>query len=480
MTSIMADGIHNIDNVNTNTNPSFNQVTSTPGDSNVPITSGAGSDNHYQFPNPNNIGTDGGTLTNNNQPLEESTSLNSGILNPGNASTLTNNDQPLEESTSLNRGIAPNTNNISAVGGRLAVNNEPLEESTSSLNSITPSTPGANTNKVLDKESLLRSKLQKLIEGDRECNNLYDDTIITWKNIVDRTKSIVENFGLADTDTTTTIENFEICGNNKDDDGDGFVDETCPEIVDPADPEICGNGIDDDNDDFIDENCPTNQVNPDQPDICNDIDDDGDRLIDEDCRGEPAITDQVIPAQSEICGNGIDDDGDRLIDEACPGGFIDISKERALTDILLESLDITKTTDIDKRDHTTIVGTDKSDYIVGSEEDDLICAKDGNDVVFSDAGVDAIFAQGGMDTVQGGIGNNQIFGGSEGDTLVGGIDDDLIIGRAGDDRLFGAEGNDVLEGDKGADVFNCGEGIDIVIDFNPAAGDIINNDCETS
>ena len=46
--------------------------------------------------------------------------------------------------------------------------------------------------------------------------------------------------------------------------------------------------------------------------------------------------------------------------------------------------------------------------------------------------------------------------------------------------MFGAEGNDVLEGDKGADVFNCGEGIDIVIDFNPAQGDIINNDCETS
>jgi Ca2+-binding RTX toxin-like protein len=75
---------------------------------------------------------------------------------------------------------------------------------------------------------------------------------------------------------------------------------------------------------------------------------------------------------------------------------------------------------------------------------------------------------------------NQIFGGDEGDTLVGGIDDDLIVGRAGDDRLFGAEGNDVLEGDKGADYFDCGEGIDIVLDFEPANGDIIKNDCETS
>ena len=86
MTSNMADGINNIDNVNTNPNPSFNQITSTPGDSNVPITSGADSNNqspvadsNNQFPNPNNINTDGGTSTNNNQPLEESTSLNSGI-----------------------------------------------------------------------------------------------------------------------------------------------------------------------------------------------------------------------------------------------------------------------------------------------------------------------------------------------------------------------------------------------------------------
>jgi Ca2+-binding RTX toxin-like protein len=74
----------------------------------------------------------------------------------------------------------------------------------------------------------------------------------------------------------------------------------------------------------------------------------------------------------------------------------------------------------------------------------------------------------------------QIFGDDEGDTLVGGIDDDLIVGRAGDDRLFGDEGNDVLEGDAGGDYFDCGEGIDIVLGFNPAEGDIIKNDCETS
>ena len=35
-----------------------------------------------------------------------------------------------------------------------------------------------------------------------------------------------------------------------------------------------------------------------------------------------------------------------------------------------------------------------------------------------------------------------------------------------------------LEGGKGADSFDCGEGIDL--DFEPANGDIIKNDCETS
>ena len=229
-------------------------------------------------------------MTNNNQPLEESKSFNSGILNPGNVKpltnnnqpleesksslnsglapnnnnvssyggTLTNNNQPLEESTSLNRGITPNTlshvngtNNVSSYGGTLTANNEPLKESTS-LNGITPTgTPGANTNQVLDKESQLRAKLQKLIEGDQECNALYDDTIITWKNIVDRTKSIVENFGKSRAETTTTTTVFEICGNNQDDDGDGLIDETCPGFVLP--PEDPSDGIDNDGDRLIDE-----------------------------------------------------------------------------------------------------------------------------------------------------------------------------------------------------------------------------------
>ena len=120
MTSNMADGINNIDNVDTNPYP--NNAISPVGGSTGPVINDANNGN--PFPNPNN-----GPLAYNNQPLEESTSLNS--------------------------GIAPNTNNISAVGGTLTYNNQPHEKS-KSLNGITPTgTPGANTNQVLGKESIL-------------------------------------------------------------------------------------------------------------------------------------------------------------------------------------------------------------------------------------------------------------------------------------------------------------------------------------
>ena len=81
MTSNLADGINNIDNVNTNTYPDFSKASSH-GGSTIPVTSGADSNN--QSLNPNSTGIVYGTLTNNNQPLEstsqsqplESTSMN--------------------------------------------------------------------------------------------------------------------------------------------------------------------------------------------------------------------------------------------------------------------------------------------------------------------------------------------------------------------------------------------------------------------
>jgi hypothetical protein len=50
-----------------------------------------------------------------------------------------------------------------------------------------------NTNQFLNEDDILQ--LKELINGDLQCNSQFDNTIITWKNIVDRTKSVAENFG---------------------------------------------------------------------------------------------------------------------------------------------------------------------------------------------------------------------------------------------------------------------------------------------
>jgi hypothetical protein len=44
--------------------------------------------------------------------------------------------------------------------------------------------------------------------------------------------------------------------------------------------------------------------------------------------------------------------------------------------------------------------------------------------------------------------------------------------------LYGVIGNDIMRGGLGANEFICGDGVDTVLDYNPAKGDIISNDCE--
>jgi hypothetical protein len=86
----------------------------------------------------------------------------------------------------------------------------------------------------------------------------------------------------------------------------------------------------------------------------NNNDDDGDNLIDE--TGPDPIFNIRDPNNPEIPGNE-DDDGDRLVDEPrCPLDVLDISKINVRNEIELKSFDINKNTDIDLRDHTTIVG----------------------------------------------------------------------------------------------------------------------------
>jgi Ca2+-binding RTX toxin-like protein len=127
-----------------------------------------------------------------------------------------------------------------------------------------------------------------------------------------------------------------------------------------------------------------------------------------------------------------------------------------------------------------IVGTNHEDFIQGSTFDDQIFGKDVMDIIFADLGIDRVYGGSGGDTIEGGPGNDQLFGEGDDDHLFGGFDDDLIVGGRGNNHLFGDIGNDVLKGgeDSGANYFDCGEGIDIIIDFNPARGDITAGNCE--
>jgi Ca2+-binding RTX toxin-like protein len=133
-----------------------------------------------------------------------------------------------------------------------------------------------------------------------------------------------------------------------------------------------------------------------------------------------------------------------------------------------------------------IKGTNDKDFIqavpnpIDGDVDNIIFGKDKPDIIFSDVGIDTVYGGAGGDTVQGGPGNDQIFGEGGDDHLFGGSDDDLIVGGSGNNHLFGDIGNDVLKGGKnsGANYFDCGEGIDIIIDFNPAKGDVTAGNCE--
>ena len=109
-------------------------------------------------------------------------------------------------------------------------------------------------------------------------------------------------------------EDTEICGNTRDDDGDGDVDCGDRDCVDyhGCIDEICDNQIDDDGDglsDCADEECVSYHGCIDE--ICgNQIDNDGDGLID--CDDEECLTHHGCI--DEVCDNQIDDDGDGLSD----------------------------------------------------------------------------------------------------------------------------------------------------------------------
>jgi hypothetical protein len=156
--------------------------------------------------------------------------------------------------------------------------------------------------------------------------NLSGNSVTLLGNACNTLRSTVQ------TDSTAHVEvelgcacqpSTEVCGDGKDNDCDGLIDENCPPPsttcgvnASSMDCPTCQNpgleicdGMDNDCDSLIDEGCPPPDCEN-KPEVCGDKEDnDCDGLIDEDC--PPACT-----AGAEVC-DGVDNDCDGLIDEGC-------------------------------------------------------------------------------------------------------------------------------------------------------------------
>jgi Ca2+-binding RTX toxin-like protein len=125
-----------------------------------------------------------------------------------------------------------------------------------------------------------------------------------------------------------------------------------------------------------------------------------------------------------------------------------------------------------------IIGTDDEDIIFGSYTDDTVFAKEADDEIQSGEGQDQVYAGEGNDIIQSGFERDEAFGEGGNDNIIGGPDGDFLYGGRGHDSLFGGFGDDQLTGGSGPDYFNCGDEIDVVKDFNPEEGDIVDPNCE--
>jgi Ca2+-binding RTX toxin-like protein len=125
----------------------------------------------------------------------------------------------------------------------------------------------------------------------------------------------------------------------------------------------------------------------------------------------------------------------------------------------------------------TCIGTDRSETIIVLA-DDTAYGNGGDDIIMGNLDDDKIFGNGGEDLLQGDFGDDTIHGGGLNDVLIGGEGDDILSGQDGNDKLYGDLGNDILKGGSGANDFICGDGVDTVLDYDPAKGDTISNDCE--
>ena len=128
--------------------------------------------------------------------------------------------------------------------------------------------------------------------------------------------------------------------------------------------------------------------------------------------------------------------------------------------------------------HITLTGGPGNDDLRGYGGDDVLTAGAGDDRLAGMAGIDLLDGGPGDDTSYGGAGNDQQTGGAGNDRLYGGPGDDRLNGGAGDDLISGGPGEDQLTGGEGADTFrfvrgHSSGGGDVILDFNPGAGDRI-------
>ncbi len=153
---------------------------------------------------------------------------------------------------------------------------------------------------------------------------------------------------------------------------------------------------------------------------------------------------------------------------------------------VLEAKPITSlTVDAVSSDNTRLVADRQEGNFI--ETNDTVDGTSGNDAMgfgYTDADGDAIGHDG--DTINGGDGNDTIDGDSGGDSIDGGSGDDTLFGGDGDDTITGGSGQDVIVGGRGNDtlssggssnsdtfVIRDGDGSDTILDFDPAAPDIL-------
>ena len=149
-----------------------------------------------------------------------------------------------------------------------------------------------------------------------------------------------------------------------------------------------------------------------------------------------------------------------------------------------------------------LVATDWDSVLVGEAGNDHLSVDGGRghfwgwkgrDTLIGGDGRDTMIGGWGNDLIEGGGGRDRLTGGRHQDTLIGGSGADSLKGYSGHDELRGGRGNDVLVGDSGRDTLSGGRGDDtlsgggnedtfvfadragndLITDFKPDWGDVI-------